>query len=103
MRGRLWPYIVWRSRHPENGTAFTSIPPRTEGNRPRWALTDGLAYRILEFRRHLADHDNGVAGVVQFEHLGAEPQADAETGTYVRVHMDCHGEPPDTASNSKLM
>ena len=52
----------------------------TEGNRARRALADGLAHRILEFRWHLADHHDGVAVVVQFEHLGAEPQADPETG-----------------------
>jgi hypothetical protein len=75
----------------------------TEGNRPRWALGDGLAYRILEFWWHLADHHDGVTVVVQFEHLGAEPHADSETGAYVRVDMDFHGEPPDTGSNSKLM
>ena len=38
-----------------------------------------------------------------FKHLGAEPHADPETGAYVRVDMDFHCEPPDTASNSKLM
>ena len=75
----------------------------TEGNRARRALADGLAHRILEFRWHLADPHDGVAVVVQFEHLGTEPHADSETGAYVHVDMDFHGEPPDTASNSKLI
>ena len=75
----------------------------TEGNRARWALPDGLAYRILEFRWHLADAHDGVAIVVQFKHLGAEPQADPETGAYLRVDMDFHRAPPGTWSNSKLM
>jgi len=75
----------------------------TEGNRARWALADGLAYCILVFRWHLADPHDGVAVLVQFKHLGAEPQADPETGAYVRVDMAFHYEPPDTGSNSKLM
>ena len=75
----------------------------TEGNRARRALADGLAYRILEFRWHVADPHDGVAVLVQFKHLGAEPQADPETGAYLRVDMDFHCELPDTGSNSKLM
>ena len=75
----------------------------TEGNRARWALVDGLAHRILEFRWHLANQHDRVAVVVQFKDLGAEPQADSETGAYVCVDMDFHLAPPDTGSNSKLM
>ena len=75
----------------------------TEGNRARRALADGLAHRLLEFRWHFADPHDGVAVIVQFEHLGAEPHAHAETGTDVRVDLDFHCEPPDTGSNSKLI
>jgi hypothetical protein len=39
---------------------------------------------------------------VQFEYLGAEPQADPEAGAHLGVDMDFHREPPDTASNSRL-
>ena len=75
----------------------------TKGNCAGRALADGLAHRILEFRWHLADQHDGVAVVVQCKHLGAEPQADPETGAYLRVDADFHREPADTGSNSKLM
>jgi hypothetical protein len=44
-------------------------------------LVDRHAHRILELWWYLADPHDGVTIVVQFEHLGAEPEADAETGT----------------------
>ena len=75
----------------------------TEGNRVRRALADRRAHRILEFRWHFTDQHDGVAIVVQFEHPGAEPQADAETGAYLPVDMNFHCELADTGSNSRLM
>jgi len=52
----------------------------TERDCVRWAMADSCAHLILEFRRHLANPDDGVPVVVQFEHFGAEPQAGTETG-----------------------